>query len=140
MDLLILYLLAGAIVLAIAAAGPIARSAAFGVRETPSEYDDKPSGSWVSPNGRSADTGDRRVQGQREIQTTHQAYWAGPALGSGLGSRRSGQRIGNIERVSTALTLQKGDMRLQSLQSKDAQAIMASLVGQNAEPGQPAAP
>ncbi|MEM0985201.1 MAG: hypothetical protein AAGJ32_03045, partial [Pseudomonadota bacterium] len=88
MDLLILHILAGAIVLAVAAAGPFARSAAFGVRETPAGNEDQPSGIWVTPEGRSADTGDRHVSDGRDIQTTHQAYWAGPALGLGLGSRR----------------------------------------------------
>ncbi|MEM0984704.1 MAG: hypothetical protein AAGJ32_00510 [Pseudomonadota bacterium] len=142
MDLLILLILAGAIVLAIPAAGPIARAAAFGVRETSAEHEDQPSGIWVSPEGRSADTGDRRVYGDREIQTTHQAYWAGPAFGLGLGLRsgRGGQLIGNIERVSASLPLQKGDMGLLILHAKDAQAIMTGLVGQNAEPSRPAAP
>ncbi|MEM0986437.1 MAG: hypothetical protein AAGJ32_09335, partial [Pseudomonadota bacterium] len=67
MDLLILPILAGAIVLALAAAGPFARSAAFGVGETSAGNDDQPSGIWVSPDGRSADTGDRRVYRDREI-------------------------------------------------------------------------
>ncbi|MEM0986781.1 MAG: hypothetical protein AAGJ32_11075 [Pseudomonadota bacterium] len=140
MDLLILLILAGAFVLAITAAGPCARSAAFGVRETSAEHEDQPSGIWVTPAGRSEDTGDRRVGDEPKIQISDQACWAVPALGLCLGSRRGGQRIGNIKRVSTSLTLQKGDMGLRSLHSKDAQAIMARLVGHSAEPGQPAAP
>ncbi|MEM0986083.1 MAG: hypothetical protein AAGJ32_07540 [Pseudomonadota bacterium] len=140
MDLLILHILAGAIVLAIAAAGLCVRSAAFGVRETPAEYEDQPSGIWVTPEGRSVDACDRRVSDERDIQRTHQASWAGPALGLGLGSGRGGQLIGNIEQVGVAPALQKGDMALLSLQPKEKQTIMTGLVGQSADPGQPAAP
>ncbi|MEM0986326.1 MAG: hypothetical protein AAGJ32_08775 [Pseudomonadota bacterium] len=140
MDLLIVHILAGAIALAIAAAGLLARSAAFGVRETSVRNDDQPSGIWVSPNGRSADTGDRRISDERESHISHQAYWAGPALGLGLGSGRGGQLFGKIKWVGTVLIQQKGDMGLQSLQAKDAQAIMTGLIVQSAEPSQPAAP
>ncbi|MEM0984875.1 MAG: hypothetical protein AAGJ32_01390 [Pseudomonadota bacterium] len=140
MDLLILLILAGAFVLAIAAAGPIARSAAFGVRETPAGHEDQPSGIWVSPEGRSVDAGDRRVSDGRKSHPTHQASWAGPALGLGLGSGRGGQLFGKIKRVGTSLTLQKGDMGLRSLHLKQWQAIMTGLVGQSAEPDHPAAP
>ncbi|MEM0985497.1 MAG: hypothetical protein AAGJ32_04560 [Pseudomonadota bacterium] len=139
MDLLILLILAGALVLAIPAAGLCARSAAFGVRETSAEHNDQPSGIWVSPEGRSVDAGDRRISDELKIQTSHQAYWAGPVFGLGLGSGRGGQLFGKIIRVSASPPLQKGDIGLLSLQPKDKQAIMTGLVGRNTEPGQAAA-
>ncbi|MEM0985797.1 MAG: hypothetical protein AAGJ32_06090 [Pseudomonadota bacterium] len=140
MDLLILYLLAWAFLLAIPAAGPSARSAAFGVRETSAEYEDQPSGIWVSPDGRSADAGDRRVSDERKRHTSDQAYWAGPGFGLGLGSGCFGQLIVGIERVGQWLAPREGDMGLRSLHLKHTRAIMTGLVGQRAEPGHPAAP